>query len=242
MLDPIQFGKDMGDLIREAIGPLKQQLADQQKTIAEQQKRIDELEARKPEKGQKGEDGKDADPVEITHEDISKAMRQDPALLQDVVTEHLKANPPKDGKDGIGLSGFLVNRDGRLIGTTTDGKVHDLGQVIGKDGTSWEGAEIDFDGEKTFTFRAKDGIEKKVKTAIPCDRGYWRDGMSVEKGDCVTHDGSLWIARQETSERPGYKKESWRLAARKGKDGTTVVKYTEQDAKPVKLKGEKDGR
>jgi len=236
VLDPIQFGKDMGELIREAVAPLKQQIADQQK-------RIDELQARKPEPGPKGEDGKDADPVEITHEDIAKALREDPSLLRDVVTEYLKAHPPKDGedgKDGIGLTGFLVNRDGHLVGTTSDGKCHDLGQVVGKDGASWEGASIDFDGEKSLILRAKDGTEQLIKTSLPRDKGYWRDGMTVEKGDFVTHDGCLWVAQKDTNDRPGYKKDAWRMAVRKGRDGTTSVKYKDDPSKPVKLQGKTD--
>lgn len=39
-----------------------------------------------------------------------------------------------DGKDGVGLAGATINRDGSLVLTTSDGRSHELGSVVGKDG------------------------------------------------------------------------------------------------------------
>lgn len=50
-------------------------------------------------------------------------------------------------------------------------------------------------------------------------RGYWRDGLTVRKGDCITNDGSLWVAVRDTDEAPNSSSPDWCLAARKGRDG-----------------------
>jgi hypothetical protein len=39
-----------------------------------------------------------------------------------------------DGSDGVGLASALINRDGQFVVTTTDGKSHELGVVVGRDG------------------------------------------------------------------------------------------------------------
>lgn len=182
MIDPVEFGKAMGEIVREAVAPL--------------QKRIEELEARQLERGEKGEpgadgrngadgaagakgdpgrdgaDGKDAEPIvlqdviaelavapeirtllelmtaESVQEGVAKAL---PAAVE----SYVKANPPKDGRDGIdgqpgrdgvdgakgdpgkdgaGLAGALIDRSGELVITMTDGAVKSLGVVVGKDG------------------------------------------------------------------------------------------------------------
>lgn len=311
----------IGKMVSERLAPMRRTVAEVADSLAGLARRLDELEARELQPGPPGEPGppgRDAEPVEITHDDIVGALRSDPGLLQDVVAEYLRENPPapgpqgergqpgsqgepgKDaepvadeqitravaahlaanppaagepgprgepgadaapvadeqvsravsaylaanppaagepGKDGVGVAGATINRGGNLVLMTSDGRTHDLGPVIGKDGRDWEGAELDFDGEKSLILRARDGAERIIKTAIPRDRGYWRNGTAVEKGDLVTHDGSLWIAQTDTDEKPGYGKDAWRLAARKGRDGTTVVKYADSDDKaPVKLK------
>lgn len=286
----------VGDMVSKRLAPLRKAVTQVADSLASIERRLKAVEERQPEKGDKGEPGRDADPVEVTHEDIAKALRADPAILQDVVAEHfekypvpagkdadppsdeqinkavtaylkynppepgrdaeppsdeqiskavtayLKDNPPEPGRDGVGVAGATINRGGHLVLTTSDGRTHDLGEVVGKDGTDWEGAQIDFDGERSLILRSKDGSEKTLKTAMPVYRGYWRRGDQCERGDLVTHDGCLWFSSAETREKPGYGKDEWRLAARKGKDGATVVKYQEEkDPEPVKLsKGSAD--
>lgn len=50
-------------------------------------------------------------------------------------------------------------------------------------------------------------------------RGYWRTGMHVKRNEAVTEEGSLWIALNDTLERPNSTSQDWSLAARKGRDG-----------------------
>lgn len=155
-----------------------------------------------------------------------------------------KGDPGKDGengKDGIGLAGALIDRDGQLVVTLTNGEAKTLGPVIGKDGdpgrdgADFTDAEIDWDGERTIVIRGK-GAEIRKTVPVPLDRGYYRDGMSAEKGDILTHNGSAWIALRETKSKPCYEnKEDWRLFARRGQDGKDGVMPVSSD--PVKLHG-----
>lgn len=91
MSDPIDFGKQIGALIRESVAPLQRELA--------------ELRERAPEKG---EPGKDADPA-VIDEAVRRAVAEIPApkdaapitdeQLEAAVARHLEANPVRDGKD-----------------------------------------------------------------------------------------------------------------------------------------------
>jgi len=47
--------------------------------------------------------------------------------------------------------------------------------------------------------------------------GTWRSGAIYEPFDCVTHQGSLWIAEGRTTERPGEGKTVWTLAVKRGR-------------------------
>lgn len=51
-------------------------------------------------------------------------------------------------------------------------------------------------------------------------RGYWSKGMSVERGDAYSHNGSLWYAQRQTVAEPSRECPDWIVAARKGSDAT----------------------
>lgn len=46
----------------------------------------------------------------------------------------LKARQPMNGKDGVGVSGAMIDRDSCLILTLSDGRMQNLGVVVGGDG------------------------------------------------------------------------------------------------------------
>jgi hypothetical protein len=50
-------------------------------------------------------------------------------------------------------------------------------------------------------------------------KGLYSPGAAYAKGDHVTFDGSLWIARDATTETPGDGATRWQLAAKRGRDG-----------------------
>jgi hypothetical protein len=49
-------------------------------------------------------------------------------------------------------------------------------------------------------------------------KGLHTPGTGYSKGDSVTFDGSLWIARDSTFETPGDGATKWQLAAKRGRD------------------------
>jgi hypothetical protein len=148
-----------------------------------------------------------------------------------------------DGKDGLGLAGFVVDRDGNLIATNTAGATFNLGRVIGQDGVDGRDGK---DGERGADGR--DGLEpdrilaewgedgrtltlkfvygdaamvietESAPAPFVVDRGSFKLGSEYDKGDAVTWGGQFWIANGKTAEKPGGN-DDWRLAVRKGRDG-----------------------
>lgn len=200
-------------------------------------------------KGDKGDAGRDADPIEVSEvvralaacEEIVPILSM---LVAEAVSKHFIAHPVKDGRDGRdalpadpikgdqgdkgadgrGIAGAVIDRGGNLILTMTNGQTENLGRVVGepgKDGADLSDVAFDYDGHRTVTVKAKAGeVAKVYKLPVPMDKGYWREGMECEKGDIVTHDGNAWIARRDTNAKPCHEnKDDWRLFARKGRDG-----------------------
>jgi hypothetical protein len=95
------------------------------------------------------------------------------------------------------------------------------------------------DDMRTFTARAvtASGVRLTLVKKIPVilDQGTWQPKL-YGKGDAVTHDSSLWIARRDTSARPG-ESDDWRLSARKGRDGRNADgSRATAERGPVRLK------
>lgn len=147
--------------------------------IAEQNaaliKRIEELERREP---QKGEPGKDAEPV-LVADVVAELVKSDllaPVLdlyVEERVAKHFDANPVQHGKDGeAGPKGDpgdpgkdgMPGRDGldvkdlfradggHLIAVLSDGTTKDLGQFIGKDGDAGKEGDPGKDGADGLGF------------------------------------------------------------------------------------------
>lgn len=156
---------------------------------------------------------------------------------------------PRDGaggKDGVGLAGALIDRDGNLTLTMTDGSVKSLGQVMGRDGVDgkdgaagaaglgFDDLDVEHDGGRTFTLRMRRGEQvKEFAFTVPVvlDRGVFKDGTEYASGDGVTWGGSYWIAQAATTDKPGLS-DAWRLAVKKGRDG----KDAEPERGPARVK------
>jgi len=123
----------------------------------------------------------------------------------------------KDGKDG---------RDG------VDGKPGAAGErgAPGRDGIDAFDLEASWDGERTLELKwtRLDPIEgssaetRSVRLPVVLYRGVWVEGKAYEAGDFVTWAGAGWIARADTSARPGLPVEAsraWQLATKAGRDG-----------------------
>src|SRR5690606_2084471 len=249
--DPVEFGREMGALIREAVEPLKSEIA--------------ELRSRQPEKGEKGDPGQDAPPVELDVSEVVKELLAADGVRRIVgleVEAYMAENPPAAGKDGDkgdpGEPGKSVTLDdvSLFLDAAVARHVLDferranetLAKAIdkipapkdGRDGVDLTEIGMDFDGERTVTIKGRTG-EVTKRLPVPLWRGYWSPGVVAEKGDILTHNGTAYIAIVDNPKcEPGVGKydHEWKVFARKGRDGrdgrngidkTAPVKVTRDD-------------
>lgn len=167
-------------------------------------------------------------------------------LMEECASRAVSALPA--AKDGVGLAGSLIDRDGNLVVTLSDGSVTTLGPVVGKDGAPGKDGANGADGKDgrdgigfddmelvetedgVFLRFTRGDIVKDFRLPIVIDRGVFKPGSAYRKGDGVTWGGSFWIAQCDTDEKPDTAK-GWRLAVKKGRDGRDG-----KDATPVKVK------
>jgi hypothetical protein len=50
-------------------------------------------------------------------------------------------------------------------------------------------------------------------------RGPWKEGCIYNKGEWITHQGSLWLAKEANAARPGGDHGVWQLIVKRGRDG-----------------------
>lgn len=128
----------------------------------------------------------------------------------------------------VSVASAVIDRDGDLILTFSDGQVKSLGRVVGapgkdgddgEDGLGFEDLSLTIDdvGRVQAVFARGDLIKTCVLPGL-VDRGVYRAGETYQKGDVTTWGGSLWIAQTETSDKPDSGT-GWRLAVKKGRDG-----------------------
>lgn len=90
------------------------------------------------------------------------------------------------------------------------------------------------DGGRTLR-AALFGSVHEIKTAVVLDAGVWIAERTYVAGDAVSHGGSLFIAQQETGEKPG-KSDHWRLAVKRGNDGRDYRPEEKRALEPVRFK------
>lgn len=150
------------------------------------------------------------------------------------------------GADGLGLAGAMIDRDGALQITMTNGEVKSLGRVVGvdgadgKDGLSLDGFELEYlpESHEIAVKATAGGRTKELRYPAGGIRpgGYWREGTKAAANEAWVHDGSLWIATKSTSSKPESRSEDWIIAARKGRDGERGAKGVDgTPPAPIKL-------
>lgn len=185
MTDPIDFGKEIGGLIREAIAPVKREL--------------DELRERAPEKGDPGQDAEPVD-VDALADLVVAKLLESPRLLTlvdvataEAVSKHFEANPVQHGRDAdpamieatvkAAVDALPVPKDGRDADPVTE---QQLAAVVAKhltenppqagaDGVGLAGAMIDRAGELVITTTKGEAV--RLGKVVGEDG---RDGLSFE--------------------------------------------------------------
>lgn len=153
-----------------------------------------------------------------------------------------KGEPGKDGADGIGLAGAIIDRNGELVVTLTNGEAKSLGPVVGRDGVDGkhgkDGAGL-VDLVRSYDEKTHEIVEvwgeKELRYSAGGIRpgGYWREGTKAVAAQVWNHAGVAWIAKRDTTSKPMRESPDWEIFANKGRDGQDgkVVKAPE----PVKL-------
>lgn len=166
-----------------------------------------------------------------------------PLVSQAVDQAVAKLPPPR------GLRSALIDREGNLRLTFTNGDVEDVGRVAGrdadmndlrrrlgeliaeippakdgvdgKDGLGFDDLDVEQTSERTIVLRfERDGIKKEFPILVPMP--IYRGIYKpgkYQRGDLVTLGGSLWHCEVETEEKPGDTSQTWKLAVKRGRDG-----------------------
>jgi hypothetical protein len=251
MFDPEKFGEAMGAAIREAVAPLQKRIGDLEAQLAKAPDFSAEVEraaaaavAALP----APTNGKDAEPVD-TDAVVKAVLAQIRVPADGKDGENGKdGERGEKGADGLGLAGAMIDRDGALQITLTNGEVKSLGAVVGKDGrdgadgVSFDAFEMEYlaESHEISVKAAVGGRSKELRYPAGGIRpaGYWRDGTKAQAGEAWVHDGSLWIATKATSTKPESRSEEWIIAARKGRDGERGQKGADAvPVVPIKLQG-----
>lgn len=241
-LDPEKFGELVAGLVKKAIEPCLERMAaveDALNTLPQPVAIADLLGA---------DELKTMVDLQVTESvaeffeanPVEHGKDADPAVIAQMVKTAVDAIPPaKDGADGVGLAGALIDREGELIVTTTKGEAIKLGRVVGedgKDGLAVEEFSGSYDAERGFVLSAiARGQTKEFAIPTPRHLGFYTEGMKCFQGASVTHDGSLWIAKRDTTAKPCRENDQdWILAARKGRDAVSV-KSAPRERGPIRL-------
>jgi len=167
--------------------------------------------------GAPGLDGKDADTEKIIAE---VAVKIDAA--NDKLAEAVARIPPgKDGERGPqGPPGERgePGRDGRDASDLGVIEALIAAEVRGYIDEKFKAMKCTTPDDGRTIVIEIGGVIREIKTAIPLDRGVWRDG-EYRKGDSVSHGGSVFIAQADTAKKPEAIDGDWRLAIKRGRDG-----------------------
>lgn len=188
----------------------------------------------KGDKGDPGKDGKDGESGKDGKDGTSISLSDVEPVLHRIVDEAVAALPVP-----VSVVGAVIDRGGDLCIVLSSGETKSLGKVVGQDGKSGEdGApgtpgkdgvdgigfkdmSVTFDGERNFVFKfVLDERTEELSLTVPfmIYRGVWKEG-SYSRGDCVTRDGSMFVARDDTDKQPGTIDSGWQLATKRGRDG-----------------------
>lgn len=194
--------------------------------------------------GANGRDGSVAELVPLIQSEVTKAVSAIQVLKGDPGERGPEGPPGRDGRDGsMGPQGER-GQDGR------DGKDGDIGPmgptgpkgdhgqpgdpgrdgINGKDGADGLGFDdmdlvVDEQRKGLFLRFTRGDVVKEWALPTLLDIGGYSPTETYRKGNCVSEDGSLWVARQESVKgiKPGdgspESLKAWRLAVRRGKEG-----------------------
>jgi len=191
-------------------------------------KRIESLEARQLQKGDKGDSVTVDDVAPLVVAEVSKAVAALPAPKDGddadpaEVARHLVPEVERAVAQLPRVTGVLIDKQGDLVVSLSDGSSKSLGGVLGRDGSGFDNIES-IEDDLTFGVRfGNGGSAKEIRwakaTLADTDQGVFRDGMNLRRGHTVTFGGSYWLARKDNPGKPG-ENDNWRMIVKRGRDG-----------------------
>ncbi|MGL4489177.1 MAG: hypothetical protein ACRCU5_07025 [Rhizobiaceae bacterium] len=148
----------------------------------------------------------------------------------------------KDGERGIGVKSAMIDKSGELVLVFEDGLTQKAGVVCGRDGIDGKDGAAGKDGKDgergadgfglddfkvvqddphTAKFMFIRGEERRVSEINLYNnvyKGVFKEGDTYEIGNSVTWAGSVFVAKNQTTDKPG-ESENWQLAVKRGRDG-----------------------
>jgi hypothetical protein len=92
----------------------------------------------------------------------------------------------------------------------------------GRDGIGVKDLFIEYDNNRTVSIKSKTesgDVVHEVYMPIPIYQDIWKADIDYAKNDLVTHDGSMWIALDNSKNvRPGHMQKAWKLIVKRGRD------------------------
>ena len=76
---------------------------------------------------------------------------------------------------------------------------------------------FNFDGERRITVKTG-GQEETFVLPVIIDRGVHDPEKDYDRGDAVSHGGSLWVAQKQSPDHKPGEGDGWRLAVKRGRD------------------------
>jgi hypothetical protein len=207
------------EVVTEATAPLAARLA--------------ELEARPVEKGAPGDRGADGAQGPPGREG-TPGPQGEPGPAG---TPGAQGEAGERGRDGVGIAGAAITREGELMLTLSNGAALTPGRVDGRDGLSIEDLSLEYDGERTVTFVFARGDKRKdipIVFPVMLYRGVFEPGRTYARGDTVTLNGSIYHCNAPTTARPGDGAD-WTLSVKHGRDGRHGRDIPPNGKSPVKV-------
>lgn len=179
--------------------------------------------------GKPGVDGKS-----VTIDDVA------PLIVREI-EQRVAAIPA--AKDGTGFTSAVINRDGHLLLTLSNGTTQDIGPVVGKDGApgingkdavgtpgkdgtngldglGFDDFDLVLDDERGWMLRLAQGERvKEFAVPMPFYVGNWEAGKTYPKAAGVRWDGHYWWALKQTAEQPGDGSTAWQIIVSRGMRG-----------------------
>lgn len=218
--------KVVGEVLREA-------LAATEKTIEGLLARCDALETQLREIDQSGPPGPEG-PAGPTGQPGERGARGEAGR------DGRDGHHGKDGRDGIdGKDGKDCYELEILDGWDTEKNYHN-GTIAERDGGLWRYKNGEwrcfFVGIKGVDWRVEDGKTLNMLVTLSTGevnecrldvpgiqyKGVWKTGDEYQAGNTVTQDGSMWIALQDTTSKPGEYNKEWQLCVKRGRNGKST--------------------